>query len=461
MSSHFSSSNFGSFPPPEVNIALFCLEASLIDKKSNRELSRDSLYYLGERAIITVGRKKTSHIHICHKEFHRKYCTFKVQKKKISVVVGAGESGVYVNGSFLTSSKGIKCQKSIDECDIVMIKGTVKRLVIFRFMKSTSGPIGILSQLSTYYQIFRRIGEGDCTTVYLAQNFVNHLAVAIKVIQRWKSSIFNDEEINEIKILRSLKHPHVVELLSVKKADTEIAIIMECMELGNLFDYVSTRTEPLLNEGDLRRLFSQIVDAVSYLHSNGIIHGNLKPENIGITSTQRKNSSIVFQESSGLYESPVWNQPVSEMHLKLLDFGLSSYIDDEEKAGPQLNPLMGGEDARKKPRLSRFFDAANIYISPEIQKQLEFNFYSETIQLTPKCDIWSLGVLLFFLLCKKIPSALIDGESTLQDIPNLSEDFQDLLKMMLDCDPDKRCSIEDVKTHRWMLNRTSEELHAE
>jgi calcium-dependent protein kinase len=176
-------------------------------------------------------------------------------------------------------------------------------------------------------------------------------------------------------------------------------------------------------------LMEQIVSAVAYCHEKGICHRDLKPQN------------VLFCD-----ESP--NSPV-----KVVDFGISKIFD------PSLTNLQ--KDNQKKNKLKKMDSQMGTlyFISPEILK----GSYSE------KCDIWSLGIILYYLLCGYPPFQGGNDNILMQEIleskikfpkeewKNISESAKDLISKML-CPEKKRISALEVLNHKWFKTKLKKKL---
>lgn len=145
--------------------------------------------------------------------------------------------------------------------------------------------------------------------------------------------------------MRNLDHPNIIKLYETFEDSRNIYLVMEICEGGELFDRIIDKGQ--FSETEARVIFTQMIQAINYCHSNGIAHRDLKPENF-LFLTKAEDSPI-----------------------KVIDFGLSKHFD--EKGGHSAMTTRAGTP---------------YYISPEV---LSGN-YDES------CDIWSSGVILYILL---------------------------------------------------------------
>merc|ERR1719510_455087 len=209
----------------------------------------------------------------------------------------------------------------------------------------------------------------------------------------------------EIAAMKVLRHQNICKLLQVIETDSRIFMVLEYCPGGELFDYIVDRER--LNEDESRAFFRQIVAAVAFIHQSGYAHRDLKPENILIDEEQQ---------------------------LKLIDFGLCA------------NPK-GGITS-----ILETCCGSPAYAAPELVSGRNY--------IGSEADIWSMGVLLYALLCGFLP---FDDEN----ISNLYRKIQQgiyekpvwltvgslqLLDRMLQVDAKKRITIKDLLVHPWLMD---------
>ncbi|KAI6235987.1 Protein kinase domain-containing protein [Aphelenchoides besseyi] len=256
-----------------------------------------------------------------------------------------------------------------------------------------------------FYEILSTIGKGNHAVVKLARHRITKTEVAIKIIDKRRLDSENLKKMyREIQVLKKIRHPHMIKLYQVMESTNMIYLVTEYARNGEMYDYVARRKK--LSENEAREKFWQIVSAVGYLHSNGIVHRDLKAENLLLDTNN---------------------------DIKLADFGFSNFYG--------VDPL-------------KTFCGSPPYASPEI--------FSGTSYAGPEVDIWSLGVVLYVMICGVLP---FEG-CTLQHLRDrvlsglvrfpyfMSRDCESLIRKMLALDPTKRPSIEQIKKHKWM--RTEE-----
>nr|XP_015218995.1 PREDICTED: serine/threonine-protein kinase SIK2-like [Lepisosteus oculatus] len=254
-----------------------------------------------------------------------------------------------------------------------------------------------------FYEIIKTLGKGNFAVVKLARHKVTKTQVAIKIIDKTRLNSSNLEKIyREVQIMKLLNHPHIIKLYQVMETKDMLYIVTEYAKNGEMFDYLSSNGR--LSEDEARKKFWQILMAVDYCHRHHIVHRDLKTENLLLDAN---------------------------MNIKLADFGFGNFYN----AGDPLSTWCGSPP----------------YAAPEVFEGKEYE--------GPQLDIWSLGVVLYVLVCGSLP---FDGASlpALRQrvtegrfrIPYfMSQDCENLIRRMLVVDPAKRISIAQIKQSRWML----------
>ncbi|KAG1327614.1 Non-specific serine/threonine protein kinase [Cocos nucifera] len=255
------------------------------------------------------------------------------------------------------------------------------------------------------YEIGRTLGEGNFGKVKYARHVETGQAVAVKILDRKRiQSLKVDDQIKrEIGTLKLLKHPNVVRLYEVSASKTKIYMVLEYVNGGELFDKIAQKGK--LPEQEGRRLFQQLIDAISYCHDKGVYHRDLKPEN-------------VLVDAKG--------------NIKISDFGLSAL------------PQHLGNDG-----LLHTTCGSPNYIAPEVLANRGYD--------GARSDIWSCGVILYVILMGYLPfddrnlavlyQKIFKGDTR---IPKwLSPGAQNLLRRILDPNPITRINVAEIKAHEW------------
>ncbi|XP_010634908.1 serine/threonine-protein kinase SIK1, partial [Fukomys damarensis] len=253
-----------------------------------------------------------------------------------------------------------------------------------------------------FYDVERTLGKGNFAVVKLARHRVTKTQVAIKIIDKTRLDPSNLEKIyREVQLMKLLNHPNIIRLYQVMETKDMLYIVTEFAKNGEMFDYLTANGH--LSEHEARKKFRQILSAVEYCHSHHIVHRDLKTENLLLDGN---------------------------MDVKLADFGFGNFY----KPGEPLSTWCGSPP----------------YAAPEVFEGKEYE--------GPQLDIWSLGVVLYVLVCGSLP---FDGPNlpTLRQrvlegrfrIPFfMSQDCEMLIRRMLVVDPAKRISIAQIWQHRWM-----------
>lgn len=259
------------------------------------------------------------------------------------------------------------------------------------------------------YRLTRQLGVGMFSKVMVGVDDRTGTEYAVKVMR--KDSL---EEMDmaryvrrEAAILRKLSHPNVVTFVEAIQSDTKLFLVMEIAPGTELLDVVSSGPLP---EHDARNYMSQIVSAVSYLHSKGVVHRDLKPDNV-----------LVDVQSGS---------------LKLIDFGLTGII--------------------RKNAVMRTACGSNYYSAPEVMYS-NGDGYDGT-----KADAWSLGVLSYILLTGSHPFVDADGDlmtatmrqGVVEYPDNLSHTAVHFISRLLTIDPRRRYSVAQAQLHTWLSPST-------
>lgn len=266
--------------------------------------------------------------------------------------------------------------------------------------------VGDDTQLSKigHYVLGETLGFGTFGKVKTAMHQLTNHKVAVKILNRAK--IKNLDVVGkirrEIQNLKLFRHPHIIKLYQVISTPNDIFMIMEYVSGGELFDHIVKHGR--LSEKESRRFFQQIVSGVDYCHRHMVVHRDLKPENLLLDHN---------------------------LNVKIADFGLS-------------NMMMDGEFLRTSC-------GSPNYASPEI--------ISGRLYAGPEIDIWSCGVILYALLCgtlpfddEHVPTLFRKIRSGVFSVPDyLNESVVSLLNHMLQVDPIRRASMEDIKQHEWFV----------
>ena len=254
--------------------------------------------------------------------------------------------------------------------------------------------------------IKEKLGEGAFGSVHLGINKQTGEKVAIKILEKIRLFRYQDKVRleREIEILKKLKHPNIVQLYGVIETDNQILLIMEYIKGQELYQYILIKKK--LSEEEACLYFKQIISGLEYLNKLKIAHRDIKTENILI----EQNSKTI----------------------KIIDFGLSNTYGDKE------NKML------RTPCGSPF------YAAPEMLKG--------ELYKGGKVDIWSVGVVLFAMICGYLPfegeedtelfKKIVDGKYSIP--PHVSNQARELIYQLLSNNPKKRINISKIKKHPWI-----------
>lgn len=262
-----------------------------------------------------------------------------------------------------------------------------------------------------HYDLGRELGRGEFGVTYLCTDTNTGEKFACKSISKKKlrTAVDIEDVRREVQIMKHLpKHPNIVTLKDTYEDDQAVHIVMELCEGGELFDRIVARGH--YTERAAAVVMRTIVEVVQACHKHGVMHRDLKPENFLFAN--KKESSP----------------------LKAIDFGLSITF----KPGEQFNEIVGSP----------------YYMAPEVLKR----------NYGPEVDVWSAGVILYILLCGIPPFWAETEQGVAQAIirsvidfrrdpwPRVSENAKDLVRKMLNPDPKRRLTAQEVLDHPWLQN---------
>ena len=256
--------------------------------------------------------------------------------------------------------------------------------------------------------------------------------------------------IDEVEILKSLEHPNIMKIFESFVYDNNYYIVSEFCDQGHLLGKMEKLER--MDQIVVKFLMDQIFNAIAYLHSKNILHGDIKLENVLLYTASnrggRRFTSINrdFNEDKSLTEDINLNhgkknisqkgknyiKDMMNYEIKLIDFGCSKYFVKKNKKR-KLNGIIG----------------TSIYCSPEVVD----NEYDE------KCDEWSCGVLMYILLCGQPPFYGEYEEEIFEKIKNCEYDFthpafknvskncKDLIRKLLHPKKNHRIKASDALKH--------------
>lgn len=269
---------------------------------------------------------------------------------------------------------------------------------------ATSSP-----KLEDAYKLGKVLGKGNYAEVRLAQDLRTKEDFAVKCVDKTKLTKEDLDGLTvEIAVLRELRDvsPHVIRLIADFETPRHRYMVLELMSGGELFDRIVKREH--YSEADAQPVVLTLATVLNDMHKRDVVHRDLKPENI-LLKDQSEHSPV-----------------------KLADFGFARHVG-----------TTGCRTACGTPS----------YVAPEV-------IGGKVYGVSP--DVWSLGVIVYILLCgyppfydanqqklfKVIQAGKFNFDSPWWD--NISPEAKDLVKRCLVVDPAKRATMEDVVKHPWV-----------
>jgi MAP kinase interacting serine/threonine kinase len=311
-----------------------------------------------------------------------------------------------------------------------------------RRKKKKSEQTMVASNFSDLYKLTgETLGEGSYGKVETCLNIFTELEFAVKIIEKRPGLYSRSKVLKEIEIYHMCRgHPNIIQLIEFFEEEDRFCLVFEKISGGPLLDHIQTRI--CFTEAEASSIVADLAGAIRYLHERGVAHRDLKPDNVLCVNSH------------------------SPCPVKLGDFDLCSQASMGISTPTMLTPVGSLE-----------------YMAPEVVQTFLIDDYDdeddeEEISYNKKCDLWSLGVIMYILLCGYAPfsgncgldcgwergescmecqellfSSIKEGKLIFpeQHWATISPQAKDLIEQLLVKDSALRLSSEQVLGHPWIL----------
>ncbi|KAG8507228.1 Serine/threonine-protein kinase 33 [Galemys pyrenaicus] len=266
------------------------------------------------------------------------------------------------------------------------------------------------------YTFGRILGQGSFGMVIEATDKETETKWAVKKVNKEKAGRSAVKLLErEVSILKCVKHEHIIHLEQVFETPKKMYLVMELCEDGELKEILDQKGH--FSENETRWIIQSLASAIAYLHNNDIVHRDLKLENILV-----KSSFIDANNEMNL-------------NIKVTDFGLA--VKKHGRSEAMLQTTCG----------------TPIYMAPEV---ISAHDYSQ------QCDVWSIGVIMYILMCGE-PPFLASSEEKLFELirkgelhfehpiwDSVSDSAKSVLKQLLKVDPAHRLTAKELLDNQWL-----------
>ncbi|XP_045340359.1 serine/threonine-protein kinase 33 isoform X1 [Leopardus geoffroyi] len=266
------------------------------------------------------------------------------------------------------------------------------------------------------YTFGRILGQGSFGMVFEATDKETETKWAIKKVNKDKAGSSAVKLLErEVNILKSVKHEHIIHLEQVFETPKKMYLVMELCEDGELKEILDRKGH--FSENETRWIIQSLASAIAYLHNKDIVHRDLKLENIMVKSSFTDDNNEM------------------NLNIKVTDFGLA--VKKQGRSEAMLQTTCG----------------TPIYMAPEV---INAHDYSQ------QCDIWSIGVIMYILLCgeppflasseEKLFELIRKGELHFEDPiwDSISDCAKSVLKQLMKVDPAHRITAKELLDNQWI-----------
>lgn len=313
--------------PPDLRISGFSVRQTGVLRTLSKNHTWKTRYYtLTQDSLLS------------HTSMPPATAPFSLLRKRASVAWKRVEA--FTEGAECPYRFGFRLVRDCNSCDFYVSTAAELEAWLDRLQE-----VSIMTDFENDYLIEKEVGRGNYATVFLGRQLLDGQCVAIKRLDKRElesSPRAVLSVVNEVNIMKKLKHKRILRLLGLYEDDERLYLILEYAGGGDLFHRILEKGH--LSEAKCAVFLRELLSALAYMHKQGIVHRDLKPENILLMSKE------------------------SDTDFKIADFGLASVI----REGEELNVRCGSPG----------------YVAPEI---LEKHSYG------PKVDVFSAGIILYIL----------------------------------------------------------------
>ncbi|CAO3682315.1 unnamed protein product [Umbelopsis ramanniana] len=380
-----------------------------------------------ERAGYMLGRSDRCELSIEHPYVSQRHCLIyilwqrssdnetedlKIPVRPTVMIEDMSRNGTFINGQSMErgSRQVLKNGDHIQLYRRAAFEETDPRQ---QFYKIVLAPNLDVPTFEENYELGRVLGEGNFAKVHSAIERETGREFAVKIMQKrrfaGKPKLLASLK-KEIAVLMGLpKHKCIMSVEKVFEDNDLMYLVLELGGDGDLFEYVYQKQR--LPEAEARLLFWQLLVGLDYLHSNNVVHRDLKLEN------------VLFEDKK-------------ELRIKIGDFGLATF-------------------SHKQYALTSRCGTPS-YVAPEVLAPASSRAYGKEV------DLWSLGVMLYICLCgyppfyadSSVPAqAIRSGQFSFVDADwkGVTSEAKDLIKRLMTVDPTKRITVNEAMWHPWIV----------
>ena len=328
------------------------------------------------------------------------------------------------------------------------------------------------------YEKISLLGKGSYSSVYKVRNKNTNLFRAMKVIQK-NFQKDNDEILREINILKNMDHPNVMKIYEFLEDEKNYYLIQEFCDEGDL--ETALENKKIYCEFLVRFIMYQVFLAINYLHTNNIVHQDIKKRNISIIKLggekENENKKLIKTKKSDSLkrlnsEKILYFNPLKKEDDIFIKINENKEIQEEFTTKKLIKNL--SKKAKEylyelSRRSIKVIDFGEAIFMPQKKKYIDdiagtLNYLSPELikgQMIKELDEWACGVLMYYLLSGKFP---FDGKTqeeifdnienqelnlNIPELKNISDECKDLISLLLERDVNKRIKAKDALGHNF------------